>query len=262
MSSSQIVRGRGVTATLQKSAVIVDREQVRTTIPFEVIQETRVGGRRARAVEIVLTDGMTHELRANNATSATAFAAAVNAGLPVELDPRGSGLVRTKRLRAPEAPPLFTDWRIPSAVLCGTVAYCGYLIYLGVAHSSVLIIGAVLGLFPLALGSVGTFMSVKHLCDKVVLRRRGVTVEALSAPKLHGRSEYRFIDGEGNKRTFKSALNTGRLEVTYDPRNSKRMAASISLSLLLAVPVTVLKLAVALSLVAVGVVAAFSPVIP
>ncbi|MEU9678364.1 MULTISPECIES: hypothetical protein [Streptomyces] len=262
MSSSQIVRGRGVTATLQKSAVIVDRDQVRTIIPFEVIQETRVGGRRARTVEFVLTDGMTHELRANNATSATAFAAAVNAGLPVELDPRGSGLVRTKRLRAPEAPPLFADWRMPSAVLCGTVAYCGYLIYLGVAHSSVLIIGAVLGLFPLTLGSVGTFMSVKHLCDKVVLRRRGVTVEALSAPKLHGRSEYRFIDGEGNKRTFKSALNTGRLEVTYDPRNSKRMAASISLSLLLAVPVTVLKLAVALSLVAVGVVAAFSPVIP
>lgn len=101
-----------------------------------------------------------------------------------------------------------------------------------------LIIGAVLGLFPLALGSVGTFMSVKHLRDKVVLRRRGVTVKALSAHKLHGRSEYRFIDGEGHKRTFKSSLNTGRLKVTYDPRNSKRMAASILL--LLAVPVTVL----------------------
>ncbi|MCX4482724.1 hypothetical protein OG890_01985 [Streptomyces anulatus] len=260
MSSSPIVRGRGATATLRKSAVIVDRDQVRTTIPFEVIQEARVGGRRARTVEIVLTDGVTHELRANNASSATAFAAAVSAGLPVEPDPRGSGLVRTKRLRAPEAPPLFTDWRIPSAVLCGAVAYCGYLIYLGVAHSSELIIGAVVGLFPLVLGSVGTFMSVKHLCDRVVLRRRGVTVEAVSAHKLHGRSEYRFIDGEGSKRTFKSALNTGILEVTYDPRNSKRMAANIPL--LLAVPVTVLKLAVALGLVAVGVVAAFSPVIP
>ncbi|MER6021822.1 hypothetical protein [Streptomyces anulatus] len=260
MSSSPIVRGRGATATLRKSAVIVDRDQVRTTIPFEVIQEARVGGRRARTVEIVLTDGVTHELRANNATSATAFAAAVSAVLPVELDPRGSGLVRTKRLRAPEAPPLFTDWRIPSAILCGAVAYCGYLIYLGVAHSSELIIGAVVGLFPLILGSVGTFMSVKYLCDRVVLRRRGVTVEAVSAHKLHGRSEYRFIDGEGSKRTFRSALNTGILEVTYDPGNSKRMAANIPL--LVAVPATVLKLAVAMGLVAVGVVAAFSPVIP
>ncbi|MGW4228927.1 hypothetical protein ACWEF9_06495 [Streptomyces sp. NPDC004980] len=260
MSSSQIVRGRGATATLRKSAVIVDREQVRTTVPLEVIRETRVVGRRGRTVEIVLTDEITHELRANNATSAQAFAAAVNAGLPVERDPRGSGLVRTKRLRAPESPPLFTGRRLPSAVLCGAVAYCGYLVYLGVSHSAVLIIGAVLGLFPLILGSVGTFTSVKHLCDKVVLRQRGVTVEALSAHKLHGRSEYRFTDGEGNKRTFKSALNTGRLQVTYDPRNPKRMTASTSL--LLAVPVAVLKLAVAFTLVAVGVVAAFSPVIP
>ncbi|MFI7235303.1 hypothetical protein [Streptomyces cyaneofuscatus] len=213
-----------------------------------------------RTVEIVLTDDVTHELRADNTTSATVFAAAVTAGLPVERDPRGSGLVRTKKLRAPEVPPLFTDRRVRSAVLCGAVAYCGYLVHLAVAHSAVLIIGAVLGLFPLVLGSVGTFISVKHLCDKVVLRRRGVTVEALSTHQLHGRSEYRFTDGEGNKRTFRSALNAGRLEVTYDPRNPKRIA--VSTSLLLAVPVTVLKLAITLSLVAVGAVAAFSPVIP
>ncbi|MFE6780539.1 hypothetical protein [Streptomyces sp. NPDC057676] len=103
---------------------------------------------------------------------------------------------------------------------------------------------------------------MKHLRDKVVPRRRGVRVEALSAHTPPGRSEYRFIDGEGNKRTFTSALHTGRSEVTHDPRNPKRTAPSMSPPLPLAVPVTTLKLAVAPDLVAGGVVAAFSPGLP
>lgn len=259
MPSPQTLRSRGATATFTGDTVVIERAGERVTIPLRVIRTIGAAEGHARTVEITLTDAVVHTIAANNPTAAATFVTAVGDALPPTRDERGSTLVRTES--TPAGAPLFAGRRSLALFVVGVAVYLAYVVYLVVAHGPSTLFGAVLGLFPLGLGALAAYQTVRHLYVKAVLRRRGVTVQARSTGMVgRKKSVYVFTDAEGHTHRYESGLHTDTLEVAYDPTNPKRMASATPL--LLEIPRVILMVLFTALFLAVGVGAVFGPVLP
>ncbi|MCJ0873594.1 hypothetical protein [Streptomyces sp. AP-93] len=105
-------RGDDARASLGTDRLRIVRGARNTDIPLAAVQEACVEGERI--LQIVLTDGATHQLPGGKPAATAAFAAAVNDALPGERDPAGSALVTTESI--PGGEPIRVTWSLNDEV--------------------------------------------------------------------------------------------------------------------------------------------------
>ncbi|MEV0172062.1 hypothetical protein AB0I00_13205 [Streptomyces sp. NPDC050803] len=222
---SQILNGRGVSAAFDADAVHLDRSDQRVDIPLAAVREVRAV--EGRAVEIVLTDGVTHRVEGGNPTATAAFAAALTAALPEHRDPAGSALV------ASAGKPRERVWPLLALLAAVPLAYLGYAVWVATEHGA-RVLGVVLGLLPLGLGLAGLFTAVQDTFRRIVLRRRGITVLA-HAIGTEGKKSvvYEYTDTDGLRHTYTCRRRMPRTQLAYDPHKPERAAHAMWLPFLL-----------------------------
>ncbi|WP_329621876.1 hypothetical protein OG357_16535 [Streptomyces sp. NBC_01255] len=194
-----------------------------THIPLAAVQEVRSEG--DKALLVVLTDGVTRRLPGGNAYATSAFLTALTAALPEQRDPAGSALVTTE-----EGGTIIKVWQVWTGGGAFLAACVGYVWWTGSAHGELMGLAAFGGLFGLIVGGPLTFATFISVKNRVVLRRRGITVAAARHYHPNGKraSWYKFTDTSGNEHTTSYGSNrmTEEIHVVYDPENTGLSAAA------------------------------------
>lgn len=208
-------RGDDARASLGTDRLRIVRGARNTDIPLAAVQEARVEGERL--LQVVLTDGATHQLPGGKPAATAAFATAVNDALPAERDPAGSALATTESI--PGGEPLRVTWRSHGRPAAVVLAYLGYTIWAGVTRGAIVAINvAVIGI-PVFLGLAALTAGVFTTSVRVALARRGITVEAVRAIDPQGRPYpwYEFTATDGVTYThYTRKHKTPTLHVVYD----------------------------------------------
>ncbi|WP_407838586.1 hypothetical protein ACE1OC_23020 [Streptomyces sp. DSM 116496] len=209
-------RGDDARASLGTDRLLIVRGGRNTDIPLAAVHEARVEGEQL--LQVVLTDGATHQLPGGKPAATAAFAAAVNGALPGERHPAGSALVTTEAV--PGGEPFRTVWRSliwPAGI---ALAYLGYTIWAGITHGAFEAVSvAVIGI-PVFLGLAAVTFGVLAISVRVALARRGITVEAVRAIDPQGSPHpwYEFTATDGVTYTHHTRKHrTPTLRVVYDP---------------------------------------------
>ncbi|MET9385919.1 DUF3592 domain-containing protein [Streptomyces sp. NPDC002928] len=226
MTSTQILRGRDVSAALDADGVHLTRSGERVDIPLAAVREVRAAG--DRVVEIVLTDGVAHRVEGGNPTANAAFAAALTTALPERRDPAGSALVTVV---AEPRGGINYGWLALYA--SGPLAFVAYAVWVGVTHGA-RVVGVVVGVVPLVLGIAFIGTAVHDVFRRTILRRRGITVlaEAVGrSGKKH--TVYEYTDTDGAVHQYRCKRSNPRFQIAYDPRKPERAAHAIWLPELL-----------------------------
>ncbi|MGW5634686.1 hypothetical protein [Streptomyces sp. NPDC003832] len=248
---SQILNGRGVRAAFDADGVHLDRSAQRVDIPLAAVREVRAA--QARAVDIVLTDGVIHRVEGGNPTATAAFAAALTAALPEQRDPAGSALVTSSAERRAG----FGDWWPLAAAALVVAGYLAYAVWVAATHGA-RVLGVVVGLLPLGLGLFGLGTTVQETFRRILLSRRGITVLAHAVGTTGKRSVvFEYTDTEGRTHTYACRRRMPATQLSYDPLKPGRAVHALSLPLAVAKAV-VLFVGCAVWLV-VGVVMVFGP---
>lgn len=215
MTVHQILKGSGVSATLDDAKVRLEQREARLDIPLQAVRETRVPAERV--VEIVLTDGATHRVEGGNPTATAAFAEAVTRALPVERDPAGSALVTTEALDQGGL------WG-PLALLASPVlAYIGYAVWVAATHG-VRVLGVIIGVLPLLFGIASLGAGVQETFRRVVLRQQGITVRAQAYGRKKRQTLYVYTDTDGAQHNYWCGRKIPEINIAYDPRKPERAA--------------------------------------
>lgn len=211
--------GRGTSATLDPDHLRVFRRGGgRTDIPLAAVREARAGD--GLLVEIVLTDGVTHQLQGRNPTATAAFVTALNDALPEEREPAGSTLVTTGAA-GPDGATDRARLKLLAWLVGVPLAYVAYVVGVGVTLGSDYALGLTLTGIPLLLGLVTLAITVFKTVVRVRLARRGITVRAARSYDALGRpvARYDFTATDGVAYGYRSNRNASHVDVVYDPRS-------------------------------------------
>ncbi|MER5487647.1 hypothetical protein ABT024_31160 [Streptomyces sp. NPDC002812] len=188
-------RGDDASASLGTDRLRIVRGSRSTDIPLAAVQEARVEG--GRLLQVVLTDGATHQLPGGKPAATAAFAAALNDALPGERDPAGSARATTESVSGGK--PLRTPWRSAARPAAVVLAYLGYTVWAGVTHGAFVAVSVAASGIPFFLGLAALVAGVFATSVRVAMARRGITVQAVRAADPEGRPyswyEYTATDG-------------------------------------------------------------------
>ncbi|WP_225835174.1 DUF3592 domain-containing protein [Streptomyces sp. NK08204] len=214
---SQILNGRGVSASFDSDGVRLDLRRRRVDIPLAAVREVRTA--EDRVVEIVLTDGATHRVEGGNPTATAAFVAALTAELPRRRDPAGSALVTTTEYGGNA-----DAWAALAMIAALPLAYVGYVVWVGVTHGT-RVVAVIVGTLPLVFGLGVLFLTVQEAFRRIVLARRGITVLAQAVGKDGKKNVvYEYVDAEGRVHKYSCRRKAQRTQLAYDPHKPERAA--------------------------------------
>ncbi|MFJ6486433.1 MULTISPECIES: hypothetical protein [unclassified Streptomyces] len=195
---------------------------MKTHIPLAAVQEVRPDG--DKALQIVLTDGVTRRLQGGNEYATSAFLTALIAALPARRDPAGSALITTE-----EGGAVIKIWQVWTGGAAFLAVFVGYVWWTGSTYGDGMGMAAFVGAPAVIFGGLFTFVAISSAKDRVVLRRRGITVAAARHYHPNGKraSWYAFTDISGNEHTtsYGSGRVTEEIHVVYDPENTRLNAA-------------------------------------
>ncbi|MCP3760475.1 hypothetical protein [Streptomyces sp. TBY4] len=183
-------RGDDAQVSLGTDRLRVVRGIRSTDIPLVAVREARVEGRGL--LQVVLTDGATHQLPGGRPDATAAFAATVNAALPPERErhPGGSELATT--VPAPGGKPPGTSRRPLVGSGAVVLAYLCWTIWAGVTHGSFAAVSVTIIAVPFFLGLAVLAATGFGLSVRAAMSRRGITVLAVRASDEQGHSSPRF----------------------------------------------------------------------
>ncbi|MGA5067165.1 hypothetical protein ACPB9E_25930 [Streptomyces exfoliatus] len=223
MLSPQVLSKGDHSTVLRPDRLTTTEGRLITHIPLAAVQEVRPDG--DTALEIVLTDGVTRRLAGGNAYAASAFLAALTAALPEQRNPAGSALVTTE-----ESGAVIKVWQVWTGGVAFLAACVGYVWWTGSTHGDGMGMAAFGGLVGVIVGAPLTLATYASISNRMVLRRRGITVAATRPYHPNGKraSWYRFTDTSGNEHTTSYGSNraTEEIHVVYDPENPSLNSAT------------------------------------
>ncbi|MFE1550205.1 hypothetical protein [Streptomyces sp. NPDC058718] len=222
MLSPQVLSKGDQSTVLRPDRLTTTEGRQITHIPLAAIQEVRPDG--DTALTIVLTDGVTRRLTGGNAYAAAAFLTALTAALPEQRDPAGSALITTE-----DGGAVIKVWQMWAGGLALLAAYVGYVWWTGATHGDGMGFAAFFAAPGVLLGGLFTLAVFSSVQDRVILRRRGITVAATRHHHPNGKraSWYKYTDTSGNEHTTSYGSNraTAEIHVVYDAEKPQISAA-------------------------------------
>lgn len=222
MGSIKKFNGRRVYLTLGAGALTLSRADGLSVIPLEAIAEVRAP--ELPDFEIVLTDGEVHHVEGVDPAATETFAATLTGALPGQRDPAGSALVTM-----PGTTPVVEGVPLGLVALAVPVlAYVGYAIWVGVTYGA-RVIGVLVGAFVLLLGLALCALAAQEVARRIVLGRRGVTVEAERTGWSEEGPMYYYNDTAGVPHPYVCRRDASTVLVTYDPLQPDRAVHHVRL---------------------------------